>query len=558
MLNKITSEIKSLLCEWKTFSWIVFPIGIILIYLDLQDIKVGFLQLHSLNEYSFLGSLYYMYESLMNGKLSGLFGYGTYQYGFVYFFLNFLIALPGLATDHYSWAIFAPRFLTTIFALGLLIFIYNLSRLYLEKSPALLFTSIFATFPAFLFGSSWFHPDVPLTFFLVGSAFYFAKDNWRYKEYYLFALGFFSLAIAFKYQAITAMPLLILYIFYDQVRLTNLGVLLEKFRLFLYSLLTIVIVFILTNPYILHPMGWNAFYTSLNSNVKHVTEGTEVIISLQTKISYALADYYTNVIFLFIAFLGMIWLAFKYLTVTKKNILTILAITGLVNVLYIFIFLNSSWQMYYFPTFLLGLLSLLYFAKYLTTKKQISILICIALIQLFTYGSSYSKILLETPDTVHPDYTTYTDEENILLDDFVTNHLQDQLTGDENILISPYMPFSFEKLNLTFSQVKVFYGALTRDGFDREKYLAGQKLYWRELKSDDELLASFDPIDIIILRKNLPFIETDLIKNMANPQDYWQSKIIVDDLYNGKLGYNVLAENDLVVIFKMENDYEIH
>ncbi len=106
------NNIKSFLQEWKIILLVFSFTFIGLMYFDLQNTNIGFLQLHSLDEYTFHSSLQHMVSSVLVGNFSGLFGFSFYQYGFIYFFLNLLLALPGILTDNFTWAIFAPRFLT--------------------------------------------------------------------------------------------------------------------------------------------------------------------------------------------------------------------------------------------------------------------------------------------------------------------------------------------------------------------------------------------------------------------------------------------------------------
>lgn len=534
------NKLKFFLQEWKVIFLVFFITFVGLIYFDLQNTDIGFLQLHSLDEYTFHSSLQHMVNSVLTGNFSGLFGFSFYQYGFIYFFLNLLVALPGILTDNFSWAIFAPRALTSLFAIGSLIFIYKFSRLFIDTIPATIFTLIFISMPAFWFNATWFHPDWSMTFFLSAFIYFLAKDNWRFEKYFKLAVICFGLALAFKYQAITAIPLLGLYIFYDQIRELSITNLFLPIKRFLISIGVVFAIFILGNPYILHPMGWQAFKGSFLSNMESnaTNHGAGTIVSFQEKINFALGDYYLNIIFIFILILSCLWLTWRFINKAEKSIFAIIAINFLINIGYLLLFVNKSWQMYYLPVMVIGLLSLLYFAKNITTTRQQLILSFILLCQIVIYSSNYYPILSSSRDAKAGDYSSYSKIENIDLNDFIIKSLQGYVNKNTNIIITPYTPFTFYDLDLKYEQVQLIFGTLNRSVFDKEHYLNEQKSYWGNLKSDEELLNSFKSTDIVILRKDIPFMS-----------QLGESKKIVGELYNGSLGYHLLSENDFVVIF---------
>lgn len=552
MKQIVLSEITDLLKDGKSLLWALLPVTLLMIYVDFSDSHIGFLTLHSLNEYAFQNSLQYMYDSLMIGKLSGVFGYGFYQYGFIYFFLNFLVALPGFLTNNYTWAIIVPRLLTSLFGILLLIFAFRFARLFLSVTPSVLVTACFASLPAFLYGSTWFHPDVPFTCFLVATAYFLARDSWQFGRYYHFAVIALALAITFKYQAITMLPLLGIYVFYDHIRGFRVHDLLSPLRRLFLSLSIVAGFFVLGNPYIFHPMGWRAFSTAFMDNLRLAKEGVGETIDLNTKISYSLGEYYTNIIFLFIAFLGLLWLVWRYFRTPNRSIFSVLAITALLNLGYIMFTLTTSWHMYFFGSVMIGLLALVYFIKDLSKKEQTFILGGVLLAQLAVYGGSYHYQLIELADgSFHPDFNTYTDEQNTKLNDFLITNLNGEVEKNDIVMITPYTPFAFDEIGLSLSHVKVIYLAIDRSLFDPTAYLEGQRKYWGTLKSDEELMKTYYPADYIILAKNIPYIDTTRIPDMLHHAPaYWEATTVVSDLYAGILGFEVLAESDEVVIFK--------
>lgn len=548
------NKLKNLWHEWKIIALIIFITFSTLIYFAFQNINIGFLQLHSIDEYAFQGSLQHMAESILSGDISGLFGYSFYQYGFAYFFINLLVALPGILTDNFIWAISAPRIVTSFFAIGSLIYIYKLARLFIGIVPATLFTTIFITMPAFWFNATWFHPDWAMTFFLIGFVYYLAKDNWRFDKNFKLAILFYGLAVAFKYQAITVIPLLGLYIFYDSIRTLNLSSVILPIKRFITSLGAILLIFIICNPYILHPMGWQAFTGAFLSNMESniTNHGANTIVSLVDKINFAVTDYYTNIIFLFIFILASLWLTWQYIKNSERNLFSIIAINFLINLGYLLFFVNKAWQIYYLPVMVLGLLSLIYILRLINDYHQKLVLGFAIICQIVIYSTSYYPILTISREAKANDYSTYTTLENKELDNFIVNSLDGFVNNETSIIITAYTPFSFNELNLRYEQIKPIFGALNRSSFDSKSYLTEQKNYWGELKTDDELLQSFKPADIIILRKDIPFMNKNMrINSQQNTSD--DSTKIVESLYDNTMGYYVLAEDNLVVIFRKNN-----
>ena len=552
----MTKKIQAL-CTMKTLEhyavfYVFVLVGSGLLYVAFQHIDIGFLQLHSIDEYVFHGSLRHMYDSIMLGKLSGLFGYGFYQYGFIYFAINLVLAAPAIATNHTDIAIIMPRIMTALSALLSLGIIYKFSRLYLGTKPATLVTLVFVSMPAFWYNATWFHPDWSMTMFLLGTVYFLARDNSTFTRHFHYAVISYGLAIAFKYQAITAFPLLGLYIaypFFTQIRVHTFVRALKRITLLLVSSIGI---FIFCNPYILHPMGWRAFSQAFIGNMlsNATNHGMAASATLADKVNNGIGDYYTNVIFLFIILLGTLWLALHYGKKSAVSLSSILAINFLINIGYLFFFVNKDWQTYYLPVITMGLLSLIYFLLQLNPKQQLNILMGIVCIQVGTYATTYLPLLENQRQGNAPDYITYSDTEITALYTYIESELQGKTDSHTIVLLSAYTPFPNESLYIPYEGVKVIFGALTEDSFDLNTYIAGQRNYWGTLKTDSELATSFKPVDYIVLRKDIPYIDIAKIAAARDKTGYQEGARIVANLYAGHYDFEVMSENDKVVLFK--------
>jgi len=535
--------------------FVLCPVLLVLVYIDFQFINIGFLQLHSIDDYAFHGSLHHMYTGVTSGSIKALFGYGFYQYGFIFFFINLLATAPAFALDNTPLTLAIPRIVTSLFAVGSLIIIFAFSRLYLEKIPSLLFMLFFITMPAFWFNATWFHPDWPMTFFLLGFVYFLTKDNWSYKKNFYIAVLFYALAISFKYQAITFMPILGLYIFYDNIKTLNVKNIQREILIFIKSLSAITIIFIITNPFILHPVGWRLFSGSFINNMKSnaSNHGSAAIVTLTDKITLAIGEYYMNGIFLFIFICACTYLVLKYITSGKRSIFSIIAITFLINLGYLLFFVNKAWQLYYLPVFTIGLLALIYFCKKLTPKGQTGAMVLAILIQVSLFGSTYYPLLAQSQNSEAVDFNTYTQEENIQINAFIINNLTGIITPNDNVLLTAYTPFEYEKLSLDFGNVRVIFGPLRANNIDIDVYTTAQKKFWGDTKSRSEIATSFKPISYIILRKDVPYIDITKIQHIRDTAAYYEGSALVSRLYNGELPYEVFNENEYIVIFKYKN-----
>jgi hypothetical protein len=524
-----------------------------LILIDAQYTNIGFLQLHSIDEYALHGSLRSMYVGVLDLKISKLFSYGFYQYGFVYFLINLLVSFPALLLKYTSLAIFLPRFIASLFAVGSLAVAYKFTRYYLGNIASVFFVFFIVTMPAFWFNATWFHPDWAMTFFLLGSTFFLQKDGWQFGRKFYIAILSFSLAVAFKYQAVTALPLIFMYVFYDNIRnITTVGLKLAMKRLSL-SFGVILGIFLLLNPFIAHPVGWKLFMSSLMSNLHSnaVNHGIASIPTLWDKIHGAVGDYYVG-LFLFIALLVVAIFSFKPIFKDKeRSIFPVVSVNFFINLAYLLFFVNKSWQIYYLPVMVLGSLLILYPLMRISLRRQIVLFIGVIAIQLICYTTSYVDILTVSRDTKAPDMNDYSLERNSLLNNFIVDSLKGKVTKNDWVLITPYTPFDYEKLGLTFDQVRIIYGPLDLTLLNRDAYIDAQQKFWGDSKSRDELAASYKEKRFIVLRKNIPFINTKKIENSSDKEGYNTAVLIMKDLDSGKLGYRKIAENDSVLIYEL-------
>jgi hypothetical protein len=298
-------------------------------------------------------------------------------------------------------------------------------------------------------------------------------------------------------------------------------------------------------------MGWKAFSSSFVGNMKSnaTNHGMAHVATLWDKITLAVGGYYVNWVFLLVLACVALWLTWSFFREKEKNIFSVIAINFLINMAYLFFFVNKTWQIYYLPVMVVGLLSLIYMFRKLSEKKLSIVLLLVIFVQLASYSGYYSPMLSTSRDANNPDSNDYTVSQNNETNDFILKTLKGKVSSDSVVLISPYTPFEYEDLGLEFEKVKIIYGALSEESIDLDAYVRSQRAYWGDIKTDEELARSFKKVDYIVLRKNIPFIDIKRIEKSSDKEAYLKAVEIVRKLDDGSLGYVSIGGNDLVVVY---------
>ena len=87
----------------------------IMIWINFSWSQLSILEMKSIDEYAFHGSLLRFYEGLITFDLKKIFSLGFYSYGSTFFIINGLAAFPWLEETGSSLAIITPRLITTLF-----------------------------------------------------------------------------------------------------------------------------------------------------------------------------------------------------------------------------------------------------------------------------------------------------------------------------------------------------------------------------------------------------------------------------------------------------------
>ena len=500
---------------------------VIFAFVNFRHLNIGFLSLVEIDEYAFHHSLMNMFEGVIELNLKKIFSFYLYSYGFIFFLINLIFTFPFFLFDNIEMTIYFPRIVSALFAVGSLYIIYIFALNRSSKLVSYLIVLFVLTMPGFWRNAFWFHPDWMMTFFLLLSIFFYSKDNFDYKKYFWYGTFSFGFAISSKFQAITFYPFLFFYIFYENFNLKNFYNYKLKIILFIKSISVSIIIFIITNPYILHPLGFEVWLVDFIGNMKsnNITHGAGEILDWKEKITNAITSYYfTLSIFIILIFL-IIFNSIKYFLHKKKNILNIISLYVLINLIYLIFFVNKDWQHYYLSILIVS--SLLFIIKSKKTKYILPIFMVLNLTLSF---EQHKKIFLYNPIT----------QEHLQMSQSLVNIFSGKVDKSTNILIDPYVPFNFTSLDMGYKNIHNIYGTLSKKHFIKQDWY---KVY--------PSFASFSEKNFIVLKKSSLYFYPEKFNSRVDKNEYQNAYDIIQNFdSSGDFGYEKFFENDYFFIWR--------
>ncbi len=144
---------------------------------------------------------------------------------------------------------------------------------------------------------------------------------------------------------------------------------------------------------------------------------------------------------------------------------------------------------------------------------------------------TYAKFILNPVKEIHKEQSKE-----------LINAFKDVKTKSVNILISPYSPFEFNRIGLTYSQINYIWGPLNKSMFILEDY--------SNLKDPRKFIKK----DFIIIKKDDLYFHKDKFRNRINKNDYSKAiKLIENFDNNGSLGYEKFKETKYFYIWRIKN-----
>jgi hypothetical protein len=537
LANSFWIDIKN---DWSVPLIFVVPIFLLLFYFNYNFLEIGFLQLHSVDEYFFHGSLLNIYDGLRGMKPSLLFRTGFYSYGFLYFFINFIFAAPFLYFKKIAISIFIPKMVTSLFALISLIYVYKFARFYLNQLISLTLVTIIILMPGFWSNATWFHPDWMMTSFLLVAIYFLAKDHFLYSKYYWLAIILFGLAASVKFQAVTFLPILFLYCFNDLFISFNFLDLSKKGFVFIKSLIVVFFIFIISNPYLLHPIGYRVFIKSLNDNLisNATNHGVVGTVSISDKIFLVIGrDFISPFIFIPILIIAFCLSLFYF---RRKDIFSTIAINFIINLAYLLFFVNKGWGWYYLPVIICGVLLFISIISRFNFKIQVATAVVFLVVHFIFNFNNWQGIF-------GAQFEKNNFEKNFKISNFVVESLKGKINvNEDNFLISAFTGFEFDKLGVGYNHIHLINGPFSEAMIDEEYY---KKTVLTGYGDDLSIYRPFVKNRFIILKKEAIYLSRQDMDRMLNRNDYQHAIDLVEQMRTGKFGCRIFNENELVIIF---------
>ena len=281
-------------------------------YMGWRYVDVEFLALTNGDAMPQFLQLQKMSQGLITLNIKQFFAFEFYNYGFFYYVLNLLAALPFIITENYPLQIYAPRVLNALFSIANIWLLYRIARIYLSACNALLLVGVFVAMAGFWHLGYVFKPDVFQGFFVLACAYYLLRDNFRFGKHYMLAWVALGLGIGLaKFQAILFIPMMYAYICLPALSMQAGQILLALKRCAL-GTLGVVALWIASNPYLLHKSGFNAWLSMFEGNMRSnaTNHGAYTQVSLSDKL--AMIDFYYFEMVVFVGLLGvcgyLVWL----------------------------------------------------------------------------------------------------------------------------------------------------------------------------------------------------------------------------------------------------------
>lgn len=496
----------------KYLPYIVFAIVVFWYssFINLQEPnEIWSLVIRSMDEEAFQHSIQRMWDGWMSFDPVKSVSFGFYAYGWIFWLIPGILWFPFYLIWDEAALIFIPRLVAVFFAFLSVVFIYKILRLKNSQNISFFLAIFLFLIPWFWENAFWFHPDHMMVSFAIISLYFLIKDEIKFERNFWIWVFFCGVALAAKLTVIMFTPVFALYITY-WLYLKKIGFKQWIIKWFL-TLFVVLAVYILLNPYVLHPRWFSAvknqFLVDMKSNKsahgKDATAITHISIYQNT-----IERYYMHYLILILWL--CIWMYFairEFKNKDDKPISILVVFWIILSLVYLTTMVSKEWQHYYlFPFMFFPLI----FANISIIKDKrvlYSILAWILIWQWITQipnivlsHSYYSNILWEQEN-----------QEKLRISDNVVKVLKNQTI--KTLSIHADMGINYNKLWVKQKQV--------------------QKIYWRfnaEHIVWNMVNIYFKVPDFIILNKKSPLFDIKNDKKYKN----WS---VYDDIINARKFY---------------------
>lgn len=529
------------------FLLIVFTMGAALIFVDIGWAEYSILQAKSIDEFAFHKSLLNIYDGITRMDMRATFSFGFFSYGFTWFLLNVVASLPFLSEAGNPYAIIIPRLLNSaFFIMSTLVVTKLINTSQIKYNFSSIFVILFIlSMPGMWLNAVWFHPDFAMSFFILCALYFLVEAKIQFNRYYWLGILMFGLGISIKLQAITFGAVIALFFIKNTFETKNWR---TTLRAAIYTFLLLMLIFVLNNPYILHPTGFNAWLFDLEQNI--ISNSTNHGVGDTTYLARLDGGVFNN--FLPAITYGVLFTLSALYTIKDfhKKEACVLAYAGvyiLSNFIYLLFFVNKTWGHYYIPLMLLSPLLLLAFVDSVSTnfssvrKARFWILAIIVSSQLYTYGGKhfeFYQLRIQNMAVSRDSGLIVNRDYELAKADEIFNFLIKENLGDKLLLASPYINFPLNRLKFDYRSYHTIYGPLSTTL--KQRSYKGRKNF-----------------DLILISKNDIYFNDLKISSMAEADEYIKSKKLITDWLGSNSSYILKSENKNYYLFENSVGSEI-
>jgi hypothetical protein len=499
---------------------LLLVLGCAFAYSNSLNLEFYYLAFHDGDGFVHYRQLMTMFEGLKEFDPIKLLSFNL-NYGFLYFFGNLVFCIPALLMKNMSLFVWIPRMIGSVFGLVSLVYSIRIFRLYIGRSMSILFGGLMVVMPAFWVASKWFRPDWVLTAILMAALYYWMRDNMGLKRDFWISVGLMGLALSIKTQALTFLPIYVCSIFYPEWTRLDFSKFWEHLKVFAKFILSLIGIFILANPYVLHPVGFYAVFRRFWLQMTYMV--TDAYIPEPTPFAHRFDEmglYFFTKAGLIIIVLGSIWYLVRCFFQKKDSVFAVISVyilANLANLMLLSQFFN--WN-HLIPVMAMSIFLLIPILQQVDAKRQIRIgLILLAILLAFqapAIGAVFKPMVITSDARV---------AENEKL---VIKTLRGKIPAEAHILAHPKIHFNYEKLDLLYPRVHLIWGGLYPDHL----HAAAFAEKWKHVDLKKHKVKAFYPKKYVIIKKVM------------------EDTIVLNNLISGKLAYVLIAENDDIAIYK--------
>lgn len=449
---------------------LLFFFMVIITGTNLQNIDLGLVSNRSIDEWAFFSVLDSMHTGFLNGNLLQFLSIHFFSYGFPYFFIGWLSSFSFLQGHMYDAVLFINREISLLWAVGYIVLSYRWVKKSTNSYLAGLICACLLLMQVGVWNESMRnHPDNMMSFFIVWLLMFMSgRDDFQNWKSIVPAALIFSLAISSKIQAFLFLPAVFIFLYWDSVELSlkqgsvvavfkGMSIYKELFRRTLLFFLVVIPVFVLLNPFLIEEWGRDAFVNSFFRNMESnkTNHGSYIIPDLDAKLRMLSTYYFPTAVWLFMMGWGLVGAFLVGSSKKKRDILAII-LCAIIVMLYLLTNVNKAWSHYYLTLFSILPIGFMLTYQKINLKTISGCFSIVTLVVAIGVLFSYSDAIL-----IHANNKIKDDRVNVERSKKLEAMLEDKITFKSKVVISPYTPFRFDKIGLSYKNIKIIWGPLT-------------------------------------------------------------------------------------------------